>query len=108
MPNDALLPQAFRTSRRSEMVDVTELVQELVTSQRVTSGMVILFVPHTTAAITINENADADVKHDLLQKLETLVPKSEGFYKHAEGNSDSHVKASLVGNSVTSEKLRKP
>ena len=101
MPNDALLPQAFRTSRRSEMVDVTELVQELVTSQRVTSGMVILFVPHTTAAITINENADADVKHDLLQKLETMIPKSEGFYKHAEGNSDSHVKASLVGNSVT-------
>jgi secondary thiamine-phosphate synthase enzyme len=58
-------------------------------------------VPHTTAAVTINENADPDVKHDMLRKLETLVPKQESYYRHGEGNSDSHVKASLVGNSVT-------
>src|SRR5262249_45691272 len=57
--------------------------------------------PHTTAAVTINENADPDVQHDLLRKLETLIPKHESYYQHGEGNSDSHVKASLVGNSAT-------
>jgi len=56
---------------------------------------------HATAAVTINENADPDVKHDLLQKLETMIPKHEAYYQHGEGNSDSHVKTSLVGNSVT-------
>jgi secondary thiamine-phosphate synthase enzyme len=55
----------------------------------------------TTAAVTINENADPDVKSDMLRKLETLVPKHEPYYRHSEGNSDSHVKTSLVGNSVT-------
>ncbi len=58
-------------------------------------------MPHTTAAVTINENADPDVKSDMLHKLETLVPKHESYYQHGEGNSDSHVKTSLVGNSVT-------
>ena len=64
-------------------------------------GMLIVYVPHTTAAVTINENADPDVKHDMLKKLETLIPKDEPYYQHGEGNSDSHVKTSLVGNSVT-------
>jgi len=63
--------------------------------------MVVAFVPHTTAGITINENADPDVKSDMLQKLSTLVPKHEPYYEHGEGNSDSHVKTALVGNSVT-------
>jgi secondary thiamine-phosphate synthase enzyme len=63
--------------------------------------MVIAYVPHTTAAVTINENADPDVRHDLLRKLEELIPKHEPYYQHGEGNSDSHVKTSLVGNSVT-------
>ena len=63
--------------------------------------MAIVYVPHTTAAVTINENADPDVKHDLLKKLEELVPKEEDYYRHAEGNSDSHVKVSCVGSSVT-------
>ena len=93
--------ETIRTRTRSEMIDVTRLIEKFVESERVTDGMVIVYVPHTTAAVTINENADPDVKSDMLQKLATLVPKHESYYRHGEGNSDSHVKTSLVGNSVT-------
>ena len=90
-----------RTTQRSEMLDVTDRVAKLVRSQNVLEGMAIVYVPHTTAAVTINENADPDVRHDMLQKLETLIPKDEPYYQHVEGNSDSHVKTSLVGSTVT-------
>jgi secondary thiamine-phosphate synthase enzyme len=83
------------------MIDVTERVQTLVQQNRINEGYVIVFVPHTTAAVTINENADPDVKTDMLKKLETMIPKRESYYQHGEGNSDSHVKTALVGNSVT-------
>jgi secondary thiamine-phosphate synthase enzyme len=62
---------------------------------------VTAFVPHTTAGITINENADPDVKADVLRKLDALVPKAEPYYRHGEGNSDSHLKAVVTGTSVT-------
>jgi secondary thiamine-phosphate synthase enzyme len=88
------------TRRRNELVDVTSIVASAVRDANVQDGLVIVYVPHTTAAVTINENADPDVQHDLLRKLETLIPKSEPYYQHGEGNSDSHVKTSLVGNSV--------
>lgn len=93
--------ETVRTRGRSEMIDVTDRVRRVVTEQNVTDGMVIVYVPHTTAAVTINENADPDVKTDMLRKLEALVPAKETYYRHGEGNSDSHVKTSLVGNSVT-------
>jgi secondary thiamine-phosphate synthase enzyme len=93
--------ESVRTHARSEMIDVTSRVQKIVAKHRVTDGYVIVYVPHTTAAVTINENADPDVKSDMLKKLETLIPKREPYYEHAEGNSDSHVKTSLAGNSVT-------
>jgi secondary thiamine-phosphate synthase enzyme len=89
------------TQSRCQMIEITDRVQRLVTRQRIRDGMVIVCVPHTTAAVTINENADPDVKHDMLLKLQTLIPKNETYYQHGEGNSDSHVKTSLVGNSVT-------
>lgn len=63
--------------------------------------MIIIYVPHTTAAVTINENADPDVKSDFLAKLSAMIPKNETYYEHNEGNSDSHVKTALVGNSAT-------
>jgi secondary thiamine-phosphate synthase enzyme len=88
-----------RTKHRSQLLDVTADVRKVVAG--VNDGMVIVYVPHTTAAVTINENADPDVKHDMLQKLSELIPKDESYYQHGEGNSDSHVKTSLVGNSVT-------
>ena len=92
--------ESVRTSQRSEMIDVTDRVLRIVRDAQVASGHAIVYVPHTTAAVTINENADPDVRHDLLRKLEELIPKSERYYQHGEGNSDSHVKTALVGNSA--------
>src|SRR3954464_5240578 len=91
----------IETTTRTQMIEVTERVPKLARQNRVDDGMAIVYVPHTTAAVTIQENADPDVKRDLLAKLEQLVPPLEPYYQHDEGNSDAHVKTSLVGNSVT-------
>jgi secondary thiamine-phosphate synthase enzyme len=101
MKSTPLKTLTVRTSVRNEMIDVTERIGELITQLKVADGMVIVYVPHTTAAVTINENADPDVKADMLKKLSALIPQRDEGYAHAEGNSDSHVKTSLVGNSVT-------
>ena len=93
--------ERIRTSNRSEMIDVTDRVRRVAGAAQVTDGYAIVYVPHTTAAVTINENADPDVRHDVLRKLDELIPKAERYYRHGEGNSDSHVKTSLVGNSAT-------
>jgi len=85
------------SSKRNELIDVTHQVESLVSN--ITEGLITLFVPHTTAAITINEGADPDVKTDILRKLFELIPKEDG-YKHMEGNSDSHLKSSLFGHSL--------
>lgn len=89
----------IRTSSRQQIVDVTSHVRETVKSSGTITGMALCFVPHTTAAVTINENADPDVKTDILHKLSKEFPKDDG-YRHSEGNSDAHVKSSLVGSSV--------
>src|SRR3954451_9532074 len=96
-----LISETVETNTRVEMIDVTERVQTIVRTKAVSEGFAIIAVPHTTAAITINENADPDVKHDILQKLGALVPQIESYYQHDEGNSDAHVKTALVGNTVT-------
>jgi secondary thiamine-phosphate synthase enzyme len=90
-----------RTSRRSDMVEITDRVQQVVSRSSVREGAVVLQSLHTTAGLTINENADPDVVHDVLGKLERLVPHEEPFYRHAEGNSDSHLKTSFFGPSLT-------
>ena len=92
---------SLRTSGRTELLEVTDRVQEVVSRSGVRSGMVVVQSLHTTAALTINENADPDVQHDLAAKLDQLVPHREPFYRHAEGNSDSHLKTSLFGPSLT-------
>ena len=89
------------TRGRAEMVDVTRQVQGVVARSGVREGLVVVQSLHTTAGITVNENADPDVRHDVLAKLERVFPHREPFYQHAEGNSDSHLKASFVGASVT-------
>jgi secondary thiamine-phosphate synthase enzyme len=89
------------TTRRSEIVEITGEVQGVVSSTGVREGVVIVQSLHTTAGVTINENADPDVLRDLVAKLDELVPREEPYYRHAEGNSDSHMKASLFGPSVT-------
>ena len=89
-----------KTNARTEMVDITSMVQIEVAKSGVTDGICVVFVPHTTAAVTINEGADPDVCRDIIAKLNQMVPPHEG-YRHSEGNSDSHIKASLVGSSVS-------
>lgn len=95
--------QEFRvpTSARAEMVEITDQVQSLVTRGGVRDGAVVIQSLHTTAAITVNENADPFVVHDVLSKLDRLIPRDETYYRHAEGNSDSHLKTSFFGPSVT-------
>lgn len=90
----------IRTRAGEEIIDLTAEVGRLVTASGVAEGQCVVFVPHTTAAVTINENADPDVKADILMALRKAVPDSLP-YEHAEGNSPAHVKSSLVGSSVT-------
>ncbi|MBN1804187.1 MAG: YjbQ family protein [Sedimentisphaerales bacterium] len=85
------------TKSRNQMIDITSQVSSLVGKSGVIDGDVIVYCPHTTAAITINENADPSVPHDLLLTLEELVPRHRLGYQHSEGNSDSHCKSSLIG-----------
>jgi len=94
-----IIDEVFGVSSRSrcEMIDITGEVVGLVRGCGITAGDVVVYCPHTTAAITINENADPSVVHDLLLTLEELVPVGRRGYRHGEGNSDSHVKSSLVG-----------
>ena len=89
-----------KTTARSDMVDITTSVQREVDRAGVKDGLCIVYVPHTTAGVTINEGADPAVCKDILGKLNELVPRDPG-YRHMEGNADSHVKASLMGSSVT-------
>lgn len=87
----------IRTNRRNEMIDISHQVQQFIQENNVAYGQVHIFCPHTTGAITINENADPDVQHDMLLTLAKTFPKDANGYQHNEGNSDSHVKSSLVG-----------
>jgi len=86
-----------KTHRRDEMIDVTSLVADAAREAGISDGLVAVYVPHTTAGVTINENADPDVVHDVLASLDQAVPWQQQFYRHGEGNSAAHVKSSLVG-----------
>lgn len=88
------------TRGRTQMVDITDQVRALLEQHRVSEGIVTLYCPHTTAGLTINEHADPDVVTDLLAFLDELVPRRRPAWRHAEGNSDAHMKASLMGSSV--------
>jgi secondary thiamine-phosphate synthase enzyme len=85
-----------RTSTQTELIDVTRSVQEAVKKTGVEDGICIIFIPHTTAAVTINENADPSVAQDMIMELNRIVPFKDP-YRHIEGNSPAHIKASLVG-----------
>ena len=89
-----------KTSSRTELIDITARITAIVKEDNMKSGLCHVFVPHTTAAVTINENADPDVPADILTSIAGLVPRN-GRYRHGEGNSDAHVKASLFGSSET-------
>jgi secondary thiamine-phosphate synthase enzyme len=86
----------IRSTVREEFINVTESIETLLNDSPNPSGLVLCFVPHTTAGITINENADPDVRRDLLYKLRAEIPVDDPNYRHIEGNSDAHLKASLI------------
>ncbi len=87
------------TKERDEFVDITKDVSKFLSQAKIDSGLCIIFCPHTTAALTINENADPSVKKDIINHLGRLIPEGKG-YSHLEGNSDSHIKASVLGSSL--------
>ena len=89
-----------RTRNRNQMIDITDQIADTVGQSGIRNGDVVVFCPHTTAAVTINENADPDVVHDVLLTLSELIPQRRPGYQHNEGNSDAHCKSSLVGCSV--------
>ncbi len=89
-----------KTDSRIDMVDITSSIQKEISKSGVKEGVCIIYVPHTTAGMTINEGADPAVCDDIMAKLNELVPPNAG-YRHGEGNADSHIKASLLGSSVS-------
>ena len=90
-----------RSRQREELVEFTDQVQQKLTESGADEGVCFLYVQHTTAGITVNENADPDVPRDMLHLLRTLIPQHGMGFRHGEQNSDSHIKASLVGSSVS-------
>jgi secondary thiamine-phosphate synthase enzyme len=86
----------IQTNSQTEMIDITDLVQTVIREKKFNNGICLVFTPHTTAAVTINENADPDVPADIINALEKALPR-DIQYRHVEGNSPAHVKSSLVG-----------
>ena len=91
---------SISTDKRNQLIDITPEINKIIKESRIKQGICIVYCPHTTAAITINESADPDVQEDILTHLSKLIPKNPDF-KHSEGNSDSHIKSSLIGASET-------
>jgi secondary thiamine-phosphate synthase enzyme len=88
-----------KTASREELKDITSEVKRAVNESGVEDGIVVLYVPHTTAGVTINESADPDVATDIIGQLENIAPRDKG-YRHREGNADAHIKSSLIGNTA--------
>lgn len=91
---------SVKTSNRVELIDITHLIQKVISESKIKSGLCIVYVPHTTAAVTINENADPSVRKDITSELNKVIPFSDN-YSHLEGNAAAHIKASLIGASET-------
>lgn len=87
----------LQTEKHEQMVDITAQVQNVITQEQVQEGIALVYCPHTTAAITINENADPDVVHDIMLRLEEMYPWNHPRDRHGEGNSAAHLKASTLG-----------
>jgi secondary thiamine-phosphate synthase enzyme len=94
-----MISRTIKTDGQTQLLDITAMVREELGKANLQDGLVTVFVPHTTAAITINENADPDVERDILMELNKVIPFQDGYH-HMEGNSAAHIKASLIGSSV--------
>jgi secondary thiamine-phosphate synthase enzyme len=95
-----MITLSIKTSRQTEFLDITTEVEKAVSGSKVQEGMALVYCPHTTAGLTINEGADPSVREDILRILNQVIP-FKGPYQHLEGNSPAHIKASLIGSSVT-------
>ena len=91
---------SLKTNSRVDLIDITDKVQAAVAKGKIKDGVCFVFCPHTTAGLTINENADPSVRRDSINALNKLIPEGAG-YAHSEGNADSHIKSSLFGSSLT-------
>jgi secondary thiamine-phosphate synthase enzyme len=89
----------IKTNSQTELIDITHQIQELVSENSIKEGLCQIFIPHTTAAVTINENADPSVKRDILKELNKVIPFDDNYH-HSEGNSAAHIKSSLTGPSL--------
>jgi secondary thiamine-phosphate synthase enzyme len=99
--NSRMQTLKVRSHQREELVEFTDQVQQKLSDSGAKEGVVVLYVQHTTAGLTVNENADPDVPRDMLHALRTLIPQHGMGFRHGEENSDAHIKASLVGPAVT-------
>jgi len=86
----------IKTNKRNEMIDITDMIQDYISKKDIENGFTIIYTPHTTAAVTINEGADPSVQRDIIKKLENIIPKNDDYH-HSEGNSDAHIKSSIIG-----------
>ncbi len=91
---------SLKTNSRAELIDITDKVRTIISKNKIDNGVCFVFCPHTTAGLTINENADPLVRRDIINALNKLAPEGAG-YTHAEGNADSHIKSSLFGSALT-------
>ncbi|OEG00148.1 hypothetical protein BHF71_05970 [Vulcanibacillus modesticaldus] len=92
---------SIQTTKRDEMIEITSEINKLIKQEKIEKGIVVVYCPHTTAGITINENADPDVIHDILMRLDEVFPWYHSRDRHIEGNSAAHLKASTIGSSQT-------
>ena len=95
------IKKSIITNKRTELLDITNVIQKEINDSKFNNGIVVIFTPHTTAGITINENAAPDVKIDIDYKINKLIPKNDPNYLHSEGNSDSHLKSSIFSPSIS-------
>jgi secondary thiamine-phosphate synthase enzyme len=91
---------SVQTSKRSELVDITNQIEKILASSKVKDGICVVYIPHTTAGVCINENADPSVRTDIENTLNALIPR-QARYEHTEGNSDAHIKSSILGSSLS-------
>lgn len=87
-----------KTNKQTELIDITSEINKIIINKNISDGICVVYVPHTTAAVTINENADPDVMRDILYELNKVIPYNDGYH-HGEGNSAAHIKTSLTGSS---------
>ncbi|MCJ7789178.1 MAG: secondary thiamine-phosphate synthase enzyme YjbQ [Candidatus Atribacteria bacterium] len=90
---------AVQTNTQTQIIDITAQIRKVVRESGISEGLCCVFIPHTTAGVTINENADPSVKHDIIMELNKVIPLND-HYRHLEGNSAAHIKASIIGSSV--------